>query len=154
MRLSRNIIIKLVIVAALLFALYCFEATNGLYKSFNNLSGRQNVNTSEKYPTTVNTINYEIFNNKPFIASKKYMVVDFDDNNSSNYYNVWCIFTKVTTNSPMRRKFRIFTESLLKFATVDVAFHVITDKDSQRIAEGVIKGVSLILKKYMQVINL
>ncbi|KAK0167402.1 hypothetical protein PV327_004804 [Microctonus hyperodae] len=105
MRLSRNIIIKLVIIAALLLALYCFEATNA----------------------------------------------DIDDNNSNNYYNVWCIFTKVTTNSPMRRKFRIFTESLLKFATVDVAFHVITDKDSQRIAEEVIKGVSLILKKYMQV---
>ncbi|XP_066586008.1 xyloside xylosyltransferase 1 isoform X2 [Prorops nasuta] len=67
------------------------------------------------------------------------------------YYNVWCIFSKVVSNSPMRRKFRIFVESLLRLATVDIAFHVISDDKSKIIAENVIQGVLTLTGKIMKV---
>lgn len=142
MRLSRNILVKLTVVAALLFALYCLQTTNGLYWT-TNTTENQNDNNNENHSTSLNLIT----NN---IIDKSYSKASI--NNGSDY-NVWCIFTKVTTNSPMRRKFRIFTESLLKFTSVEIAFHVITDNDSRKIAEGVIKGLISVLQKSIKVSN-
>ena len=66
-------------------------------------------------------------------------------------YNIWCIFTKVTSNSPMRRKFKVFINSLLRYSSEPVALHVITDEESQGIAEKVIEYISLVNKKSVKV---
>lgn len=70
---------------------------------------------------------------------------------SGEPYNVWCIFTKVTSNSPMRKKFGIFTESLVRLATGDIAFHVIVDADSRSVAEAVVRDVLNATGKYVKV---
>ncbi|KAL0104461.1 hypothetical protein PUN28_017293 [Cardiocondyla obscurior] len=51
----------------------------------------------------------------------------------------------------MRRKFQIFTNSLLRFASVDIAFHVISDDDSRDIAAIVIQNVMVNTGKFMKV---
>lgn len=68
-------------------------------------------------------------------------------------YNVWCIFTKVTSNSPMKRKFRTFFDSLVKYSSDDIAFHLITDEESQLIAERMIDYVLFVYRRKMQVIG-
>ncbi|XP_014206766.1 xyloside xylosyltransferase 1 isoform X2 [Copidosoma floridanum] len=70
-------------------------------------------------------------------------------------YDLWCIFTKVTSNTAMRRKFRVFLESLLRHATpspgAGIVLHVITDDDSRPVAEKVVQYCELVTKKSLKV---
>ncbi|XP_043288859.1 xyloside xylosyltransferase 1-like [Venturia canescens] len=146
MRLLRKILINLTVVALLLLLLYCIQTSNGVNWSEHYFRLQ---NASEKTNFSSAVVNSRLRNNlQPiFINTTKIGSVP----KVTNYYNVWCIFTKVTTNSPMRRKFRIFTDSLLRLASVDIAFHVITDNESRSIAEVVIQGVMSSTQKFMKV---
>ncbi|XP_012285105.1 xyloside xylosyltransferase 1 [Orussus abietinus] len=144
MRLLRKVLLKLSILAVFLILLYCLQTSNGIYWSIYN-SGDQNGTQKTNLSTTLTLIN------TTKEATLKNYASSILTSPRQHYYNVWCIFTKVTTNSPMRRKFRIFTESLLKLATVKIAFHVISDSDSQEIAENVIQGVMAITGRVMKV---
>lgn len=147
MRLLRKILLNLTVVAILLVVLYCIETSNGArwsehYFGVQNATDGTNISaslalvdgTKKRTPSTRNGIDAATTNSR-----------------ERNYYNVWCIFTKVTTNSPMRRKFRIFADSLLRLSSVDVALHVIIDKESRDIAEDVIGGVMAVTRKSMKV---
>ncbi|PSN40474.1 hypothetical protein C0J52_11606 [Blattella germanica] len=57
-------------------------------------------------------------------------------------YNIWCIFTKVTSHAPMKNKFRTFANSLLVHTSGQIALHIITDRSSRMIAEEILAGVS------------
>ncbi|XP_008559904.1 xyloside xylosyltransferase 1 [Microplitis demolitor] len=147
MRVSRNSFIKLTLLGAVLLAvLYCLQISNGYYWKYSN-AHKQNV-VNENHSATLDIINNNNNNNNKTYVNK---FINSLDNSMTNNYNVWCIFTKVTTNSPMKRKFRIFTESLLKYSSVDIYFNVITDNDSRVIAEGIINNIILVFKKSIQV---
>ena len=146
MRLLRKILLKLTVVVVCVIIIYCL-LTNGVYSSINNF-GVQNIIWKANRPSTLAVKN----------RSTDYFIfqTNLKSNNSlemekKEYYNVWCIFTKVTTNSPMRRKFKIFTESLLRLSSVDVIFHLITDRRSRNIADEVILIVEAKTKKNIQV---
>ncbi|XP_034935870.1 xyloside xylosyltransferase 1 [Chelonus insularis] len=143
MRLSRNFLIKLTLVAAVLLALYCLQIPNASYYWNINNSRSHNVNDHENHSTALNS-----YTNYYNLSVKT--LYELESTNVT-YHNVWCIFTKVTSMSPMKKKFRIFTESLLKFASVDVALHVITDDSSQKIAKRIIQNIVSVLKKPVQV---
>ncbi|XP_014231341.1 xyloside xylosyltransferase 1 [Trichogramma pretiosum] len=66
-------------------------------------------------------------------------------------YNVWCIFTKVTSNSPIKGKFRILVDSLLKHTSSRLVFHVITDQNSQDIAVQTVEYIMRVNKKSIKV---
>ncbi|XP_058808903.1 xyloside xylosyltransferase 1 [Phymastichus coffea] len=107
-----------------------------------NTSHRSNFSTSLKNNKTLLQIqNNSLTNciNKCTAALKKQL------------YNVWCIFTKVASNSPMKRKFRTFFDSLVRFSSGDIAFHLITDEESQSIAENIIDYVLFVYRKRVQV---
>ena len=144
MRLLRKILLKLTVVVVFVIIIYCLQTSNGVYWSINNLTV-PNVTVKSRLPSALAR------NNK----SSDYVFLETNTNlnNSLEYYNVWCIFTKVTSNSPMRRKFKIFTESLLRLSSVDVVFHVISDSSSKSIAEKVIQVVKSMTKKNMRVSN-
>ena len=76
-----------------------------------------------------------------------------EKNEKEKVYNVWCIFTKVTSNSPIKRKFRIFVDSLLKYSSTGTVFHVVTDEESKIIAEQVIEYNFLVNNKTIKVGN-
>ncbi|XP_035723428.1 xyloside xylosyltransferase 1-like [Vespa mandarinia] len=152
MHLLRKVLVNLAIIAVLLVILYCYQtSTNGARWIVGQAESR-NVegSTNEFISTTLRDINdtiVELTSTKIAVPIPP-IVTTF---RNEFYYNVWCIFTKVATNSPMRKKFYVFTKSLLALATVDIAFHVITDDDSRPIAENVVQSVVSITKKTMKV---
>lgn len=141
MPLLRKILLRLIVLVLLLIALYCYQTSDG---------GRWIVFSSQ-------TKNASMANLTAASAAIAYSVnylsstASIMPQNQTNYYNIWCIFTKVASNSPMRRKFQIFADSLLRFASVDIAFHVISDDNSQDIAAIVIQNVMLSTGKFMKV---
>ena len=151
MRLLRKILVNLTVVALLLILIYCLLTSNGRTNWSEHYFGSQNVTGKAPNISTAldraRTVNAGVLSYR----AKKIKNEETESNRAIDYYNVWCIFTKVTTNSPMKRKFRIFTDSLLRLASVDVAFHVITDNESRVIAESVVGGVLNATGKSMEV---
>ncbi|XP_011499649.1 PREDICTED: xyloside xylosyltransferase 1 [Ceratosolen solmsi marchali] len=150
MRLSRSckLLIKLAIVIGIfVLAIYCLHSPNvfaevsSLFLDAQNISGKSNATT---------TLSKDLVSSKQqFLSSNKSNSID--NGTTAQLYNVWCIFTKVTSNSPMRRKFRIFVHSLLSHSSIGIHFHIVTDDESQIIAEKVIDYVFLISRKTMKV---
>ncbi|XP_011706087.1 PREDICTED: uncharacterized protein LOC105461294 [Wasmannia auropunctata] len=141
MPLLRKVLLRLTILALFLLALYCYQTSDGGRWIVSNLQTRNAslANLTAASAATAYSVNY--------MSSTASIL----PRNQTNYYNVWCIFTKVASNSPMRRKFQIFTDSLLRFTSVDITFHVISDDDSQDIAATVIKNVMISTGKFMKV---
>lgn len=141
MPLLRKVLLRLTILALILIALYCYQTSDrGRWIVFNLQTRNASLANLTAVPTaTTYSVNYSS------------STASVPPRNETNYYNVWCIFTKVASNSPMRRKFQIFTDSLLRFASVDIAFHVISDDDSQDIATIVIQNVMVSTGKFMEV---
>ncbi|KAF7386523.1 hypothetical protein HZH68_013655 [Vespula germanica] len=153
MHLLRKVLVNLAIIAVLLVILYCYQtSTNGARWIVGQAESRNvEASTNEFVSTTLREMNDSIVgltSNKIVLPTVPSIATTFRD---KFYYNVWCIFTKVATNSPMRRKFYVFTKSLLSLATVDIAFHVITDDDSRPIAQNVVQSVASSTKKTMKV---
>ncbi|XP_043602680.1 xyloside xylosyltransferase 1 [Bombus pyrosoma] len=132
MLLLRKVLINLTLLVVILVLFYCYQTSNGtrwiLRRDQENASTTESTNIHEDTITTT-----------VFFPKKK------------NYYNVWCIFTKVDSNSPMRRKFEIFAESLIKLSSVNIAFHVITDDDSKNVTEKVLANILSSTGKFMKV---
>ncbi|XP_036147536.1 uncharacterized protein LOC105839668 isoform X2 [Monomorium pharaonis] len=136
----RKVLLRLTILALLLIAFYYYQTSDGEHWFVFNFQ-RRNANLANFTLVSVSTT----YSNN-YLSSTSTL-----PRNKTSYYNVWCIFTKVASNSPMRRKFQIFINSLLKFASVDIAFHVISDDDSQDIAATVIKNVMISTGKFMEI---
>jgi len=146
MPLLRKVLLRLIILALFLLALYFYQTSDGERWIVHILRARND--SLANFTTTSATIDYSAEINYSFpINTSLSNLID----NRSDYYNIWCIFTKVASNSPMRRKFQIFTDSLLRLATIDIIFHVISDDDSQNIAQTVIQDVMDNTGKFMQV---
>lgn len=141
MPLLHKVLLRLTVLALLLLALYCYQTSDGrrwiVFSSQTRNASRANLTAASA--ATANSVNY--------LSS----TTSITPRNQTNYYNIWCIFTKVASNSPMRRKFQIFTDSLLRFASVDIAFHVISDDNSRDIAAIVIQNVMISTGKFIKV---
>lgn len=59
--------------------------------------------------------------------------------NNATEYNIFVIYTKESQNSNLRDKFELFLKSLLKYATIPIHLHVITDEQSETSAEELIR---------------
>ncbi|KZC08816.1 PREDICTED: xyloside xylosyltransferase 1 [Dufourea novaeangliae] len=134
MLLLRKVLINLTVLAVILVLFYCYQTSNGVHWSVHTVPEHENTSTTKS-----NGGSGEDEISKALLEAEKV------------YYNVWCIFTKVASNSPMRKKFAIFAESLLRLSSVDIVFHVITDEDSKDVAEKVLEGVLLSTGKFMKV---
>ncbi|XP_043260821.1 xyloside xylosyltransferase 1 isoform X1 [Colletes gigas] len=131
MLLLRKVLINLTVLAVVLGLFYCYQTLNGVRWSMRIIP--QNASTlqsSRSGDTVLSSV---------LLAGENI------------YYNVWCIFTKVASNSPMRRKFEIFADSLLRLSSVDIALHVITDEDSKDVAKKVLDSVLSSTGKFMKV---
>lgn len=53
--------------------------------------------------------------------------------------NIWCIFTKV--RAPLKGKFRVFVESLVRHSTSAIVLNVLSDEKSKGIARDIIEYV-------------
>lgn len=134
MLLLRKVLINLIVLSLILLLLYYYQTSDGVHWTTHTAQEQENVSTTGSNSSDKNAIFTAMF-----LASKKV------------YYNVWCIFTKVTSNSPMKWKFEIFAESLLRLSSVDISFHVITDNNSKNIAEKVLESILLSTGKFMKV---
>ncbi|CAL7942203.1 unnamed protein product [Xylocopa violacea] len=132
MLLLRRVLINLTFLAVILVLFYCYQTSNGVRWTLH--AEHENVSTTESNDPTEDTTTAALLLQ-----------------NEKIYYNVWCIFTKVASNSPMRRKFEIFAESLLRLSSVDIAFHVITDNDSKDVAEKVLINILSSTGKFMKI---
>ncbi|XP_014483730.1 PREDICTED: xyloside xylosyltransferase 1 [Dinoponera quadriceps] len=143
MPLLRKVLLNLTLLALLLVAFYYYETSNGRRWIVPNPRARNaslpNLTSALAAASYTTDINYSS------------SIINVLQQERINYYNIWCIFTKVTSNSPMRRKFQIFINSLLGLTSVDIAFHVISDDDSRSIAETVIQDVMTGTGKFMEV---
>ncbi|KAM0726420.1 Xyloside xylosyltransferase 1 [Formica fusca] len=146
MPLLRKLLLRLTILVLLLVALYCYQTSNGGHWIVPNLR-MQNASLGN-LTTTLMIANYsiEIVQDNYLSSTASTLPHDWTD-----YYNIWCIFTKVASNSPMRRKFQIFVDSLLRLTSVNIAFHVISDDESQSIAQIVIQDVKVNTGKFIKV---
>lgn len=78
----------------------------------------------------------------------------YEAKSGANYvHNVWCIFTKVTSNTPMKHKFHTFTNSLFDHSTGHVALHIIIDNSSRTVAQEVLETVKETTRKDILVIK-
>lgn len=58
------------------------------------------------------------------------------------YFNVWCIFTKVKSkSSSLKFKFNTLITSILYHSSVKLSFHIITDPKSQYFAQNLFSSV-------------
>ncbi|XP_067006536.2 xyloside xylosyltransferase 1 [Anabrus simplex] len=67
--------------------------------------------------------------------------------NVDDSFNVWCIFTKVSSNAPLKYKFKRFTHSLVQHASIRTSLHIITDNSSRTIAEEIFENVRVSTSK-------
>lgn len=141
MPLLRKVLLRLIVLALILVALYCYQTSDGERWVVFSLQTRNASLANLTVASAVTTSS----------VTSLFSTATIRPRNQTTYYNVWCIFTKVASNSPMRRKFQIFTDSLLKFASVDIAFHVISDANSRDIAARVIQNVMASTGKFMKV---
>ncbi|KAF7987414.1 hypothetical protein HCN44_003176 [Aphidius gifuensis] len=149
MRLSKSYIIKLIILTLLLIIIYCLQTSQ--YWNKNNILNK-NDNIMENHSASLIRNSLMNNNNNNNINNKTTIINNENKNiNKNNIYNVWCIFTKLTSTSPMRRKFRIFTESLLKYSSVNLTFNVIIDNSSRKIAETIINTHIIVFKKFVKI---
>ncbi|XP_046617154.1 xyloside xylosyltransferase 1 [Neodiprion virginianus] len=132
MGLLHKVLVNLTVLAVFLIVFYCFQTPSSAPATF--YRNTESRNELAKTPNVSSAV---------ALASRKEI--------NDEYYNVWCIFTKVTSNSPLRRKFKIFTASMLKLTSVNLAFHVISDPASREIAEPLIQGVIATSGKSMKV---
>lgn len=133
MRLSRKAIVRIVVVFIALLLLYCLHASG---------AHRWTDKTVNESVTTVGPLGGPPSNAQPRLT----IVEDHQE-----LYNVWCIFTKVASNSPMRTKFRIFVESLLRTSNASIGFHVISDNESKIVADKVVGYVMTVTGKNINV---
>jgi hypothetical protein len=78
----------------------------------------------------------------------------YEMESGANYvYNVWCIFTKVTSHAPMKHKFHTFTNSLFHHSSGHVALHIIIDNSSRSVAQEVLETVKETTQKEILVIK-
>lgn len=148
MPLLRKLLLKLTILVLLLVALYCYQISNGGHWIVPHVR-MQNASLGN-LTTTLRVANYsvEIVQDNYLSSTASTLSHDWTD-----YYNIWCIFTKVASNSPMRRKFQIFVDSLLRLSSVNIAFHVISDDESKSIAQIVIRDVKVNTGKFIKVFH-
>lgn len=143
MPLLRKVLLNLTFLALLLVAFYYYQTSNAGHWIISNPRARNaslsNLTSALAAVSYTADLNYS--SSMSNILQQKH----------TNYYNIWCIFTKVTSNSPMRRKFQIFIDSLLRLTSVNIAFHVISDDDSQNIAQTLIQDVMTGTGKFMEV---
>lgn len=149
MHLLRKVLLNLAVLAVLLVILYCYQTSSNGVHWIAQSPRIQNV-THKFVSAALKNFNSSIIENNLTTIDHVTSVVTITLPDKF-YYNVWCIFTKVGTNSPMKRKFHVFTKSLLALTTVDIAFHVITDDDSRIIAGDVVQNVMSTTKKIMKV---
>jgi hypothetical protein len=62
--------------------------------------------------------------------------------------NVGITFTKAGSNQDLVKKFKLCVSSLLKYATIDINFYIIGDKQSQLIAKNIFSKVKNVKIKY------
>ncbi|XP_063222681.1 xyloside xylosyltransferase 1 isoform X4 [Bacillus rossius redtenbacheri] len=144
MRVFHKILILLIVTVTLLVLYYAFETEDfgELYISVR--SSRINGNATYNQSQRLGLLEISSSMNKSYNIS----VIA---NNRTNYYNVWCIFTKVTYNAPLKEKFKTFTYSLVKKSSVDISYHVITDNSSKNVAEDIIGNVRKTTSKLLEV---
>lgn len=147
MPLLRKVLVKLTILVLLLVAFYYYQTSDGGRWVVSNSRAR-NASLAN-FTTTLTATNCTTKVN--YLSSTDSTIKNNLSSGQKDYYNIWCIFTKVTSNSPMIHKFQIFTDSLLRLTTVDIAFHVISDDNSRSIAETVIQNVMTSTEKFMEV---
>lgn len=149
MRLSRTckLFIKLsVVVIIFTVAIYCLQSSpNATADVLTYLFYAENASHRLEVMAPLN------------VSAKKFdkKFLSYNSHNRSRekqMLNVWSIFTKVTNNSPLHSKFRVFIDSLLRYSTGDVVLHLITDDKSQIIAKRVIEYNFLVNKKTIKVI--
>ncbi|KAG7212500.1 hypothetical protein KM043_012811 [Ampulex compressa] len=141
MFLLRKVLLNLTALAVLLVLFYCYQTSNGIRWIVPSPRNASQGNLSAALTAVTASID----------GSSSISYAKGGGSGERVYYNVWCIFTKVTINSPMRRKFGIFVESLHRLASVGVAFHVICDDDSRDVAEVVIREATMATGKDMKV---
>ncbi|KAL1404160.1 hypothetical protein pipiens_019037 [Culex pipiens pipiens] len=59
--------------------------------------------------------------------------------NNATEYNIFIIYTKESQNVILKSKFELFLKSLLKYTTIPMHLHVITDEQSEGSAEELIR---------------
>lgn len=138
MRLSRSckLLLKLTLLGAFSLAIYCLQTPNVFTAFSTNAPSRFNENATRGANISAALTSKGDPQRLDFPTARTSRLEDAED----RFYNVWCIFTKVTTNSPMKKKFKTFVDSLLRFASVDVSLHIISDPESRAIAEKVVQG--------------
>lgn len=142
MPLLHKVLLRLTIVVLILVVFYFYLISNG-DRYFVFTLRTQNANLAN-LTTTLTSVNDSTKTNYSSLLIDKSC-------NQTSYYNVWCIFTKVSLNSPMKHKFQIFLDSLLRLTSVDIAFHVISDDNSQKIAQTLIQDVMTNTEKFIEV---
>lgn len=68
-----------------------------------------------------------------------------------NVFNVWCIFTKVHSNAPLKSKFKTFLTSLLKHSNARLRLNLVSDNSSLPIAKDLLQSLTRSMKKPLDV---
>lgn len=151
-----SLIVRLSVAAVFLTAIFIYltyNNSNNNYHRKNEEESLQNKIVQEASPSVLALSDFWQFSSTVKMKFMKHVKHDKSTKSQQlpQYYNVWCIFTKVTSASPLQKKLKIFTESLLKFATVNVALHIICDVNSKKVASKIIKRISTSLGKPVKV---
>lgn len=123
MRLFYKILLNLIIFVCFLVVIYAFLTRNVLWEAaYRKDSGTQKTEERSVQNSLIN-LSLE--------------VTTLSDNAFD--FNVWFIFTKVRyRNSPLKYKFRTLINSILKYSSSVLNFHIICDDSSKQIAQQLI----------------
>lgn len=151
MRVLHKILLNLIIAVAFFILFYVFQisesSSDNQYSSNFDNSCYTFTDSSNVFETT-----HDDSRERP---STLEITTPFEMKSEANdVYNIWCIFTKVTSHAPMKHKFHTFTNSLLEHSTGHVSLHIIIDNSSRTIAEEVLEAVKETTQKDILVVKL
>ncbi|GLH06590.1 Xyloside xylosyltransferase 1 [Gryllus bimaculatus] len=142
MRFTHKILINIVVIVVILIVFYAYQINER--QTAASLTGNS---VSEKQ-IIINELPNKLHANKQIESSVQWVSHKTTHSiTKQDEYNVWCIFTKVANNSPMKRKFERFAVSLISQSTVVIKLHLIVDDSSKTLAHEILRSVKKLTNK-------
>lgn len=138
MRLLHKILLNIFVFSVLLILFYLYQI-NYTKQATIIISSSNSSTIKEDIGNALQSYEFK-FQGKEFSG----MVLD---NQTQDEYNIWCIFTKVSSNIQMKHKFRRFFMSLLQHSSVLISLHLIIDGPSKIHAKEVLSSIRTHINK-------
>ncbi|XP_058053458.1 xyloside xylosyltransferase 1 [Anopheles bellator] len=114
-------------------------STGGVAAAVHHQQHHHGQHPSQRNNSAVATSNGLVATNEAAPPSKLKRVKYIAKGTNGTEYNIFLIYTKESQNLILHSQLELFLRSLLKYSTIELHLHIITDEQSERSAEELIR---------------